>query len=68
MISAVPVVLEGQVHPLVGRVRERLNVPGGNVLDRPLMEMLRGAQQANGLPAHGELDEQTLDLFGLIAY
>lgn len=68
MISAVPVVMEGMEHPLVGKVRVALNVQGGNVLDRPLMEILRGAQQANGLPAHGELDERTLGLFGLIAY
>lgn len=68
MISAVPIVMEGQTDPIVGRVRVALNVPGGNVLDRPLMEILRGTQQANGLPAHGELDEQTLGLFGLMAY
>jgi hypothetical protein len=32
------------------------------------MEVLRGAQQANGLTPHGELDEQTLDLFGLMVF
>lgn len=64
-VSAVPVVFEGQEDPMVGRVRAVLNVPGGNVLDRPLMELVRGVQHANGLPAHGELDERTLDLFGL---
>ncbi len=66
MISAVPVVLEGQEDPLVGRVRVALNVPGGNVLDRPLMELLRGVQRGNGLDPHGELDERTLGLFGLM--
>lgn len=68
MISAVPVVMEGQRHPLVTKVRIALNVTGGDLLDRPLMEIVRGAQQANGLMAHGELDEDTLALFGLMAY
>lgn len=60
--------MEGQSHPLVTKVRIALNVTGGDLLDRPLMEMVRGAQRANGLPPHGELDERTLDLFGLMAY
>jgi hypothetical protein len=29
------------------------------------MEVLRGLQQANGMTAHGELDEQTLGLLSL---
>ena len=67
-MSAVPLVLEGQVDPMVGKVRVALNVPGGNVLDRPLMEVLRGVQRSNGIDPHGELDERTLGLFGLMSY
>lgn len=67
-VSLVPLVFEGQSDPLVGRVRRVLNVPGGDVLDRPLMELVRGVQSANGLPAHGELDERTLDLFSLAVW
>lgn len=67
MISSVPLVFEGQSDPLVGKVRAVLNVPGGNELDRPLMELLRGVQRAHGLSPHGEIDERTLDLFGLMA-
>jgi hypothetical protein len=64
-MSLVPLVVEGQSDPLVGRVRQALNVPGGLVLDRPLMELVRGVQQARGLTAHGELDEQTLSVFDI---
>lgn len=64
-MSAVPLVMQGQVDPLVMRVREALNVPGGATLDRPLMELLRGVQARNGLPSHGEIDEDTLGLFGI---
>lgn len=68
MISIVPVVMEGQSHPMVAKVRAALNVPGGPALDRPLMELLRGVQRGNGIPPTGELDERTLALFGLTAY
>lgn len=68
IVSAVPLVMEGQEHPLVGKVRASLNVPGGLVLDRPLMELLRGVQRGNGIPATGELDEATLAVFGLSVY
>ena len=64
-MSLVPLVLEGQSDPLVGRVRQVLNVPGGNVLDRGLVELVRGVQARNGLDAHGQLDEATLGLFDI---
>ena len=67
-ISLVPIVVSGQTHPLVSQVRKALNTTGDNTLDRPLMELIRGTQHANGMPAHGELDEQTLALWGIIAY
>lgn len=64
-MSLVPLVCQGQSDPLVGRVRQVLNVPGGNVLDRQLCELVRGVQRANRIPAHGDLDEQTLSLFDI---
>ena len=64
-MSLVPLVMQGQSDPLVGQVRKVLNVPGGNVLDRQLCELIRGVQRANRLPAHGELDERTLNLFDI---
>lgn len=67
-ISTVPLVQVGCADPLVGQVRKALNVPGDNTLDRGLAEIVRGVQKANSLPAHGELDEQTLGLFGITAY
>lgn len=68
MMSAVPVVFHGQRDPLVLKVRSALNLQGGDVLDRPLMEMVRGAQRSNGIEPHGELDERTLALFDLVPY
>lgn len=67
-ISLVPLVMLGSSDPLVAHVRRALNVQGDNTLDQALAELLRGVQRANGLPPHGELDEQTLGLFGITAY
>jgi hypothetical protein len=67
-ISAVPLVLLSTTDPLVGQVRKALNVPGDNTLDRGLAEIIRGVQRSNNLAPHGELDEQTLGLFGITAY
>lgn len=67
-MSALPLVVEGQSDPLVVQVRRALNVPGGPTLDRPLVEMLRGVQTANGLSAHGQIDERTLEVFDIIAW
>lgn len=67
-ISLVPLVMLGSSDPLVAHVRRALNVPGDNTLDQALAELLRGVQRANGIPPHGELDEQTLGLFGITAY
>jgi hypothetical protein len=58
----------GSSDPLVQAVRKALNVPGDNILDQGLAELLRGVQRANGIPPHGELDEQTLSLFGITSY
>ena len=66
-MSLVPLVMQGQCDPLVVRVRQVLNVPGSNELDRPLMELIRGVQRAQGLNPHGELDEATLRLFDIVA-
>jgi hypothetical protein len=68
VISTVPVVVEGQRDRLVGRVRQVLNVTGDDVLDRPLIELVRGVQVANRMPGHGLLDEATLSLFGITVY
>jgi hypothetical protein len=67
-MSAVPLVIEGDVNPLVGRVRERLNIPGGDALDAPLVQTLRGLQRARGIEAHGCIDELTLAALDLSAY
>ena len=67
-ISLVPLVMLGSSDPLVQAVRKALNVPGDNILDQGLAELLRGVQRANGIPPHGELDEQTLSLFGITSY
>jgi len=64
-MSLVPLVVEGSSDPLVGRVRQRLNIPGGNVLDRGLVEILRGFQSSNQLQAHGQIDESTLRLLDI---
>lgn len=66
-MSALPLVFEGETSPLVGRVRERLNLPGDNTLDRPMSEILRGIQRANGLQVHGLIDEDTLGVLSMTA-
>lgn len=65
-MSLVPLVMQGQCDPLVVRVRQVLNVQGGDQLDRPLMELVRGVQRARGLTPHGELDEATLRVFDIV--
>jgi hypothetical protein len=65
LISAVPFVMAGEKAPIVVKVRERLNIPGGNELDRSLMEVIRGVQRANDLEPTGELDERTLGVLSL---
>lgn len=65
MISAIPYVTANDRDPIVVKVRERLNIPGGDQLDPNLMEVLRGVQRANGIQPHGELDDRTLDLLSL---
>lgn len=67
-VSAVPVAMLGDVNPVVGRVRTRLNMPGGNMLDRPLSEVLRGVQRAHGMAPTGDLDERTLALLDIVLY
>ena len=67
-MSLVPLVLMGESDPLVGRVRERLNVPGGNEYDRSLVEIVRGIQSRNRLVPHGDLDEVTLRLLDITAW
>lgn len=65
MISAIPYVTANERSPIVVKVRERLNIPGGDVLDENLMVVLRGMQRANGIDPHGELDDQTLGMLSL---
>lgn len=67
-MSALPLVFEGESSPHVMRVRERLNLPGGDTLDRPMAEVLRGIQKANGLTSHGLIDEDTLTVLGMTLY
>ena len=65
MISAIPYVTANDRSPIVVKVRERLNIPGDSQLDENLMVVLRGVQRANGIEAHGELDDRTLDVLSL---
>ena len=58
----------GDTHPIVGRVRLRLNVPGGDLLDRPLVEILKGVQHGNHIPMTGWIDEQTLSCLDITLY
>lgn len=65
MISTIPYVTANERAPIVVKVRERLNIPGDDLLDQNLMEVLRGLQRSNGMQPHGELDDQTLGLMSL---
>lgn len=67
-MSLVPFVIEGGTDPLVGRVRQRLNIPGGNQLDRPLVEVIRGVQSGHNLQPHGQLDEATLRVLDITVW
>lgn len=67
-MSLVPLVMQGQSDALVGRVRQVLNLPGGDTLDPPLSEIIRGVQRNHGIPPHGDLDEQTLAVFDITVY
>lgn len=68
ILSDIPLVSDGEHSPIVLRVRERLNVSGGDVLDAPLQQMLRGLQQLNNIPATGCIDSGTLRLLDLVYY
>lgn len=63
--SIIPLVSLNESDPLVGRVREQLNIPGDDLLDAPLAEILRGVQSAKSLPVTGCIDHATLDAIGL---
>jgi hypothetical protein len=67
-MSLVPLVMQGGSDALVGRVRQVLNVPGGNTLDYELSEMIRGIQRNQDIPPHGCLDERTLAVFDITPY
>lgn len=68
MISEVPIVTIGQVHPVVEQVRFALNMPGGRVLDREMAEIIRGVQKARGVSPTGDIDERLLGWFGITAF
>lgn len=67
-MSLVPLVMQGDSDALVGRVRQVLNVPGDNTLDRELSEIIRGVQRNQEIPPHGHLDERTLAVFDITPY
>jgi hypothetical protein len=67
-MSALPLVFHGERSPWVSRVRERLNLPGEDLLDPPMVEVLRGIQKGNGLEVHGYIDEDTLAVLGMSLY
>jgi len=57
----ISLVMPGESSELVTRVRVALNVAGGDVLDAPLQELLRGLQRRYGIPAVGCINVATLD-------
>lgn len=63
--SASPLAVQGESSPLVARVRQVLNVPGGEDFDAQLAEIIRGVQFAAGLPPNGWIDEDFVALLGL---
>lgn len=63
--SLIPLVTSGSSDPLVGEVRLALNIPGGDCLDLGLSEVIRGYQRAQGIPAHGLIDEPLLEFLGI---
>jgi len=50
---------------MVGEVRLALNIPGDDCLDLGLSEVIRGYQRAQGIPAHGLIDEPLLEFLGI---
>lgn len=65
IVSAMPLVYPNARSKLVVRVREVLNIPGGDELDEGLQQMLRWVQQKNNLRSTGCIDYATLDALGL---
>jgi hypothetical protein len=63
--SIIPIVSINERHDVVMAVREQLNLPGDDLLDAPLCEILRGVQSAKRLPVTGCIDHATLDAIGL---
>lgn len=57
----ISLVMPGERHPLVTRVRVALNVAGDDVLDAPLADMLKGLQHTLSIPAVGCINLATLD-------
>lgn len=63
--SAMPVAVVGETRPIVEQVRRVLNVPGGELFDHQLADIIRGVQFAAGLPPNGWIDEDLLALLGV---
>jgi hypothetical protein len=57
----IPLVIPGERHPLVNKVRVALNIAGDDVLDAPLAEVLKGLQHQLSIPAVGCINLATLD-------
>lgn len=63
--SVLPIVSFGERNPIVLLVREHLNLLGDDLLDAPLVELIRGVQSAKHLPVTGDLDYATLEVIGI---
>ncbi len=63
--SVLPIVSFGERSETVLKVREHLNLLGDDLLDAPLVELIRGVQSAKHLPVTGDLDHATLRVIGI---
>lgn len=68
LMSVIPLVMPGQSDPVVGRLRQVLNLPGGNELDQGMVEVLRGVQRARGRQGTGWIDEELLGWYDITMY
>jgi hypothetical protein len=57
----ISLVLPGERHELVNKVRMALNIAGDDVLDPALAETLKGLQRSLSIPAVGCINLATLD-------
>lgn len=64
-VSVAPLAVPGERALVVWRVREYLNVPGDDLYDSGLAEVVRGHQRALGLEPTGWIDDRLLQAFDI---